>query len=67
MDYYDTYSPVAKLVSFRTILALAAQYDWDVKSFNFNGVYLNGKLEQDKEIYMQPPPGYKIVGEGRVL
>jgi len=67
MDYYDTYSPVVKLVSFRTILTLAAQYDWDIESFNFNRVYLNGKLEQDEEIYMQPPLGYEIAGEGRVL
>jgi hypothetical protein len=67
IDYYDTYSLVAKLTSFRTILALAAQYDWDVESFNFNGAYLNGKLEQDEEIYMQPPPGYDTMGEGRVL
>jgi Reverse transcriptase (RNA-dependent DNA polymerase) len=67
MDYYDTYSPVAKLASFRTILALAAWYDWDVQSFDFNGAYLNGELEQDDEIYMQPPPGYDITGEGKVL
>jgi len=67
VDYYDTYSPVAKLVSFRIILALAARYDWDVESFDFNGAYLNGELEQDEEIYMQPLPGYEIAGEGRVL
>jgi len=67
VDYYNTYSPVVKLISFRTILALAAQYDWDIESFNFNRVYLNGKLEQDEEIYMQPPLGYEIAGEGRVL
>ena len=27
--------------------------------FNFNGTYLNGELEGDKEIYMQQPPGYE--------
>ena len=27
--------------------------------FNFNGAYLNGKLEGDKEIYMQQPPRYE--------
>jgi hypothetical protein len=28
IDYFDTYSPVAKFTSLRTILALAARHDW---------------------------------------
>jgi hypothetical protein len=59
VDYFMTYSPVAKLTSFRTILAIAACYDWNIKSFDFNSTYLNGELDDNKEIYMQPPPGYK--------
>ena len=66
-DYLDTFSPVAKLSSFRTILAFATQYDWDIETFDFNGAYLNGDLNQDEEIYMQPPPGYESVGEGMVM
>jgi hypothetical protein len=59
VDYFDTFSPVAKLSSFRTILAYAARYDWEVESFDFNGAYLNGELNEDEEIYMQEPPGYE--------
>jgi len=59
VDYFMTYSPVAKLTSFRTILAIAACYDWNIKSFDFNSTYLNGELDDNKEIYMQPPPGYE--------
>jgi hypothetical protein len=62
-DYYDTFSPVAKLSSFQAVLALAAWNDWEIESFDFNGAYLNGELEEDKEIYMQPPPGYKGQGD----
>jgi hypothetical protein len=58
VDYFTTYSPVAKLTSFRTLLAIAARYDWDIESFDFNGAYLNGELEDNEEIYMQSPPGY---------
>jgi hypothetical protein len=43
-------------------LALAAHFNWEINSFNFNGAYLNGKLDADKEIYMQEPPGYE--GQG---
>jgi len=30
VDYFDTYSPVAKLSSIQLILAIAARYDWDI-------------------------------------
>jgi transposase InsO family protein len=66
VDYFDTYSPVAKMASFRLILAMAARYDWDVESFDFNGTYLNGTLSDDEEIYMKEPPGYETQGEHSV-
>jgi len=63
VDYLDTYSPVAKLASFRTILALAACFDWEVECFDFNSAYLNGELEDTEEIYMEQPPGYEEGGK----
>jgi Reverse transcriptase (RNA-dependent DNA polymerase) len=66
-DYLETFSPIAKLTSFRTILAFTTRYNWDIETFDFNSAYLNGDLNQDKEIYMQPPPGYDSMGEGNVL
>jgi hypothetical protein len=62
-DYYDTFLPVARLASFRAILTLAACFDWEIDMFDFIGMYLNGELDEDKEIYMQPPPGYEGQGE----
>ena len=66
VDYLDTYYPVAKLTSFRTILALAARFDWEIECFDFNAAYLNGELEQSEEIYMEQPPGYEEGGAGFV-
>ena len=63
VDYFDTFSPVAKLSSFRIILAIAARNDWDADTFDFNGAYLNGELGDNEEIYMKPPPGYTSEGE----
>ena len=57
-DYFETYSPIANLTSFHTILALAAREDWDIDCFDFNRAYLNGKLGEDEDIYMKNPPGY---------
>jgi hypothetical protein len=45
---------------------LAAYFNWEIESFNFTGAYLNGKLDADKEIYMQPPPGYEGQGPNKV-
>ena len=59
VDYFETYSPIAKLASFCLILTIAACHSWEVHAFNFNGAYLNGELEGDEEIYMQQPPGYE--------
>ena len=63
VDYFDTFSPVAKLSSFRFILAIAARNDWNADTFDFNGAYLNGELDDNEEIYMKPPPGYISEGE----
>ena len=62
-DYYDTFSPVARLASFCTILALTVRFDWEIDMFNFIGTYLNGELDEDEEIYMQPLLGYEGQGE----
>jgi hypothetical protein len=59
VDYFNTYSPVVKLSSFCVLLAMAARYDWEVEAFNFNTAYLNGKLGDSEQIYMQQLPGYK--------
>jgi hypothetical protein len=61
-DYYNTFSPVAKLSSFWTILALTAHFNWEINSFDFNSAYLNSELDADEEIYMQEPPSYE--GQG---
>jgi len=34
--------------------------------FDFNGAYLNGKLDEHEEIYMQFPPGYDTPKENMV-
>jgi hypothetical protein len=62
-NYYDTFLPVARLASFCTVLALAMCFDWEIDMFNFISAYLNGKLDEDEEIYMQLLLGYERQGE----
>jgi hypothetical protein len=58
VDYFDTYAPVAKLASLRTILALAARFDLELHQIDIKGAYLNGELTDNEHIYMRQPPGY---------
>ena len=68
VDYFDTYAPVAKLSSLRTILALAARLDLELDQIDIKGAYLNGELTDDEIIYMRQPPGYPYPNaNGRVL
>jgi hypothetical protein len=57
VDYFKTFTPVAKLASIRSILAIAACNDWDITMFDFHGAYLNREL--NKDIFMEQPPDYE--------
>jgi hypothetical protein len=53
VDYLETFSPVAKATSIRTILALAALQRKKLRHVDFETAYLNGSLEE--EIWMTLP------------
>ena len=59
VDYYETYAPVAKLASFRLLLALAARNGWPVDTFDFDSAYLNTYLKEDEVVYLEQPVGYE--------
>jgi hypothetical protein len=56
IDYHETFSPVVKFASIRTLLALAVQHSYIVHQMDVTTAYLNGDLEED--IYMTQPEGY---------
>jgi Reverse transcriptase (RNA-dependent DNA polymerase) len=60
IDYGESFSPVMRLESLHTILALAATRDLDVIQFDITSAYLHGTLEE--EVYMEQPDGYITPG-----
>ena len=44
MDFTETFSPVAKLVTVKVMLALAASQHWPLVLLDVNNGFLNGDL-----------------------
>ena len=61
LDYDETFSPVARLESLQTLLALAVQDGLRVHHMDVTTAFLNGELKE--EVYMDQPEEFQVQGK----
>ena len=61
VDYDQTFCPVVRFESVRTIIALAAKYDLKLHQSDITTIFLNGELKED--IYIKQPEGFMMKGK----
>jgi hypothetical protein len=58
IDYEETFAPVARYTSIRTIIALAAKMKWKLHQMDVKTTFLNGVIEE--EVYIEQPQGFEV-------
>lgn len=65
IDYEKTFAPITKMITICRIIALAAQFDWEIIQLDVKSVFLNGDLA--KEVYMEQPPRFVEKGQEHLV
>jgi len=61
VDFFETFTPVARMDTIRMLLALAAQKGWTLHQMDVKSAFLNGYLEE--EIFVEQPEGFSVAGQ----
>ena len=61
VDYDETFSPVVRFESLRTVIALAVQNGLKLHQMDVTTAFLNGELKE--EVYMRQPEGFAAKGQ----
>eukprot|EP00253_Pinus_taeda_P035126 PITA_35126 len=60
-DYDETFVPVERMETVRTVLSIAAQHKWKIYQMDVKSAFLNGVLKE--EVYIEQPLGYEKKGQ----
>jgi hypothetical protein len=62
IDYKETFSPVSRYTSIRTIISLASILGWKLHQMDVKTTFLNGKIEH--EVFVEQPNGFILHNKG---
>ena len=57
IEYEETFSPITRYSSIRSILALVVQMEWTIHEMDVKTTLLNGVVEE--EVYIEKPEGFE--------
>ena len=57
IDYKETFAPIARYTSIKSVLALAAVIKWKIHQMDVKTAFLNGVVEE--EVYVEQPLGFE--------
>jgi hypothetical protein len=60
-DYDETFSPIAKYTSIKSIIVIASAMGWKLQQMDVKTTFLNGVIEE--EVYIEQPQGFVIHGK----
>ena len=64
-DYDETFCPVVRLESIRTLIALSVQYGLELHQIDVTTAFLNGQLKE--EVFMKQPEGFTADGQENLV
>ena len=61
IDFFETFSPVARMGTIRLVLSVVVQHGWSLCQLDMKNAFLYGDLSET--VYMQQPLGFEVEGE----
>jgi hypothetical protein len=58
VNYDETFTPVVRYTSIRTIIAIAAEMGWSIHQMDVKTAFLNGFIQE--EVYIEQPQGFEV-------
>jgi hypothetical protein len=58
IDYDETFTPVARYTSIKTIISLASVLGWKLHQMGVKNAFLSGQVEE--EVYIEQPQGFMV-------